>query len=529
MKIPARMSFEDCAREAERSFRRRARAERLVVPAKLSRASVYKGGEVNRLVEDWIATIMHPDEELRWSLRRMRARSREQGRNNPYAKAYLGALTVNVLGPSGPKLQAEVRDNSGNLNDRINDKIEEAFYEWARRPTVDGKLTLAGFSHLMLRTAGGDGEGFVRLWRGFDNPWSFAIEAVDADQIDELYNVPPGRGQPEVRLGIEVDSFGRPLGYHAWNRPDYAMSSPRERIRIPASEVIHLFNHERVNQTRGLPWTHVVMWALKMLEGYSEAEVVAARTAAAKMGFWTRVPKEGTYGEIPVDKQTGAIALDAAPGSFDFGPEGYQLQPWDPQHPSANYADFVKAKLREIASGLGMSYNALANDLEGVNYSSMRSGLLIEREVWRSVQRWWIEGFLQPIFEEWLNMALLSGALTLDSRNSQKFKAHRWAPRGWQWVDPLKDTTAGIAGIKTGLTSRRRLLAEQGIDFDTVIEELAEEDKRAREKGVDISGPKSEPTGFAAASKDEDEDDDKPKDGKNGKKSRDEVLRALRG
>jgi lambda family phage portal protein len=240
------------------------------------------------------------------------------------------------------------------------------------------------------------------------------------------------------------------------------------------------------------------MWPLKMLEGYMESEAVAARVSAAKMGFWTRKANETTVGEITTDPDTNTIMMDATPGTFDFAPDGYDLAPWDANHPNTAYAEFVKAKLREIASGLGMSYNALANDLEGVNYSSLRSGLLIEHDVWRTIQEWWIGSFLDRVYREWMDSALLSGSLVLDSRDFRKVLPHEFFPRGWPWVDPEKDTKAGIMGIQSGLTSRRRLVAEQGLDLESIFEELKAESDMAKEMGIDISGPPP-PSGFGAA------------------------------
>jgi lambda family phage portal protein len=127
---------------------------------------------------------------------------------------------------------------------------------------------------------------------------------------------------------------------------------------------------------------------------------------------------------------------------------------------------------------MGVSYNALASDLEGVNYSSMRSGLLIERDQWRICQSLMKESFLQPIFEYWISMALLSGALALDSRDPSRFTEGKWKARGWQWVDPLKDTQANTLAINAGLTSRSACMAEEGED--------AEDAKLAESFGLDF-------------------------------------------
>jgi len=290
-----------------------------------------------------------------------------------------------------------------------------------------------------------------------------------------------GRDQNEIRLGVEVNPLGRPLAYH------FSVGSPLQRKREPvvASEVRHLYVMDRINQTRGVTWLHSIMGPLKMLGGYEEAELVAARVAAAKMG-WIQA-KDSALADIGenLDKK---IQIEVSPGTTEQLPAGWEFQGWSPDHPVAAYAAFVKGVLRKIATGLGVSYNALADDLEGVNYSSMRSGLLLERELWRILQAWWILNFRQPVYEAWLSQALLTGALVLPSRDWRMWNAPQWTGRGWSWVDPLKDVKAAVEAIAAGLGCRTDFLAEQGMDFEHVLDNLARETKLAESKGVTIGG-----------------------------------------
>jgi lambda family phage portal protein len=452
----------------------------------------FKGAEVNRIVADWAATLLHPDDELRWNVRRLRARARELQRNNPWARGYLNGLAVNVIGPDGPRLQARVRDNDGKLSRRINTTIEEAWADFCDAPTLDGRQSMAELERLLIKSTARDGEQFIRIRRGVEvNRYGLALESIDPDQFDETFNDEPRAGAGEIRMGIEVDQYGRPAFYHPYDKPSKMNMLPRERVKIPAEDIIHLVDIERVNQTRGFTWFVAVMVALKMLDGYTEAELVAARTAASKMGWFTRKANP-TAGEIVPDPVTNTYTMDANPGTFEFAPDGYEFSSWSPDHPTSAFADFVKGMLRQVATGVSMSYNAFANDLENVNYSSMRSGLLIEREMWRCLQAWWIRAFRKRVYREWMNAALLTGALKLDSRDATKFYAAKWTARGWPWVDPLKDVQAAALAIQTGLGSRTAFLAEEGEDFETVMEALAEETALAEELGVDISGPKKE-------------------------------------
>ena len=148
------------------------------------------------------------------------------------------------------------------------------------------------------------------------------------------------------------------------------------------------------------------------------------------------------------------------------------------------FDSFVKAILRKISAGLDVSYASLTGDLTQVNYSSIRAGLLAERDVWRTLQGWMIDHFLRRVYRSWLRWALTSGALVLPSRNVSRWTEHRWQPRGWQWVDPLKDIQAALAAVQGGLDSRTRIAAEQGRDFEEILQDLAREKQLTEEYGI---------------------------------------------
>ena len=62
--------------------------------------------------------------------------------------------------------------------------------------------------------------------------------------------------------------------------------------------------------------------------------------------------------------------MNVEAGSFVSLPNGVDFKAFDPDHPTSQFESFVKSILRQIASGLNVPYNELANDLEGVSYSS---------------------------------------------------------------------------------------------------------------------------------------------------------------
>jgi lambda family phage portal protein len=294
-------------------------------------------------------------------------------------------------------------------------------------------------------------------------------------------------------MGVELNGIGRPVAYHLHEQhPNGNLANASARIvRVPAGDILHVYTTERPEQHRGIPWMHTAMLRLENLGKFERAALTAARKGAQSLGFFQSPDGEPPPGE-EVDEAGNQIHTSVE-GEFDTLPPGYQFQQFDSKYPSDIYGTFVKDCLRSISSGLGVAYNGLANDLEGVNFSSIRAGVLEERDVWMTLQTWMSEHVLTPIFREWLSMALLSGRLgTLPAMKFEKFVAHSWQPRRWPWVDPRADMEAKLMAIRAGLDTRRDVAAEQGKDFDDVAEQLKAENELLASLGVesDLGGAK---------------------------------------
>jgi hypothetical protein len=150
----------------------------------------------------------------------------------------------------------------------------------------------------------------------------------------------------------------------------------------------------------------------------------------------------------------------------------------------------MKTRLRSIASGLGVTYHGLANDLEGVNFSSIRSGTLEERDAWMVLQNWFAESFMRPVYRGWLLHALTQGRLAFPSgsvlpiQKFDKFAEHTWLGRRWGWVDPLKDIEASRLAIKSGIASPQMIAAQAGVDVEDVIQAIADFEQLVAASGI---------------------------------------------
>jgi lambda family phage portal protein len=460
-------------------------------PAPRRPRRAFDAANTGRLFADWLTLPKSADSDIRYTLKAMRARSRDLAQNNDYARRYLDLVAVNVVGPKGITLQVRAREPNGILDQVANQQLERAFYDWGKPMscTVDGRLSWVDCQKVFMDSVVRDGECFVLFVEDNANPYRFRLQFIDPDLIDQDKNDILSNGNL-IRMGVEVTPEGRPVAYYVKTRhpDDYqtGAAAPVREQRIPAERMIHAFRQDRIGQTRGTPWTTTAMTRLKMLGGYEESELVAARISASKMGFFTSEAGDDYQGNG--EDGDGTIRMELQPGTFEQLPAGVEFKPFDPQHPSTAFRDFEKAMLRGIASGLGVSYTSLANDLEAVSYSSIRQGLLEERDFWRTVQFWMIEHFCQPVYERWLRQALDAGVLNLPATKYFKFRSTQWVPRGWQWVDPRNEAEAQITAINAGLMTRTQALAERGLDIEDVLRERQAEDEMIAEFDINLTG-----------------------------------------
>lgn len=464
----------------------------------------YQAAELNRLTEGWRYSNITADGELRVALKILRGRGRELAINNDYIKRFFTLLKTNVIGDKGINLQNKAKDGNGEFDKEANHIIEAGWKDWSKKGecTVCGELSLIDVDKLLLESVARDGEALVFMVEGFSNKYRFALQLIEADHLDENYNQNLANGN-QIRMGIEFDKWNKPVAYHILtNHPGGDMYSTltNKYRRIPADKVIHLYSKNRITQSRGVPWMHTAMNGCRHLGAYNEAAVIGARIGASKMGFFLTETGEDYEGD-DVDAQ-GNIISDVDPGMLEQLPSSVKdFKTFDPGQPSGEFGDFNKAMLRGIASGLDVSYNSLANDLEKVNFSSIRQGVLDERSAYRMTQRWLIEHLKEPVYYNWLDMALLSGELKSSKGNPLSYKYEKFAkpqfrPRGWSWVDPLKDQRANSEGVKNYQKNYSDVLAEQGIDFEDFMDQRKREitmfddlKKFAGEKGITLTIP----------------------------------------
>lgn len=453
---------------------------------------MYQNAKASRLTDGWSAANGSADGELVSSLTVLRSRARSLVRDSSYAKRAKTIVVNNVVG-TGIGLQAQVKNVRGELNPRINDQIESVWDEWCRADSchTGGRLHFVDLERAVMAQVFEAGEVFLRIhWRPFGSSVvPFALELIEAERVVDDYASPylTAHDGNEVRMGVEVDEFHRPVAYWIRKRhPNdirFGMWRGSEEVeRVPADQILHLCTIDRWPQTRGEPWMHTVLRRLYDMDGYSEAEIIRARSQAVRMGIIETPESATSFGDEQAD---GSVEMMIEPSYVGRLNPGEKWIDSAPTAPNPQLDPFMRYMLREVAAGTGPSYESLSRDYSQSNYSSSRLALLDDRDLWRHLQWWLIRDFRERVHRLWIRQAVLARAISAISieeyaLNAEKFEAVRFKPRGWTWIDPTKEVEAFKEAVKQGFTTVGDVIAQTagGRDIEDVLEE------RERELGL---------------------------------------------
>lgn len=457
----------------------------------------YAAARASRLTSDWNTSNSSADSELVSSLTLLRSRSRALVRDVSYAKRAQTIVVNNVIG-TGIGMQAQVMNTRGELSGRVNEGIEAAWRSWSLADSchTGGRLAFKNLERALMAQVFSAGEVFVRKhYRKFGrSSIPFALELIEAERIADELTSPfiAATSGNEIRMGIEVDGFYRPVAYYIRRKhpTEYRFSNgaPDQVERVPADQILHLAVVDRWPQTRGEPWMHAVAKTFNDMAGYTEAEITRARVQAATAGAIETPEDAESFAEEQTD---GSFEMEIEPGVYKRLNPGEKLTPGSVTSPNPALDPFMRYMLREVAAGTGPSYESLSRDYSQSNYSSSRLALLDDRDLWRFYQSWFICDFRHQIHREWLQQAVLARAvegLSVEQYavDPQKFEGVLFKPRGWSWVDPTKEVEAFKEAVKQGFTTVTDVISATagGQDIEDVLTVRERELKMMKEKGL---------------------------------------------
>jgi lambda family phage portal protein len=427
---------------------------------------------------------------------RLLARSRELVVTNGYAANACEAWAANLVG-DGIKPSSLLEDGA------LRDMVQRLWLAWTDEADADGLTDFYGLQAMVAREMFVAGECFVRLRPrrpedGLRVPLQVQLLQSEMLPFDKTETAPNGN---VIRCGIEFDRIGRRVAYHFRRRhpgdsTDRGDTIP-ETVRVPAADVLHIYRPLDAGQIRGLPHVAPAMVRLFLLDQYDDAELDRKKTAAMFAGFITKAaPEEQLMGAVE-DAEDGTGIASLEPGTLQVLLPGEDVKFSNPADVGGGYEAFQYRTLLAISASLGLPYHLVTGDVRQANYSSLRAELVEFRRRFSQLQHGVMAHQLcRPIWERWLETAVLAGALILPDMGAAR--AVQWIPPRWDWVDPLKDIQAQLLAIEAGLMSRRKAVEATGYDIEEIDRENAADAARAAELGLSYGKSPGETQGARA-------------------------------
>lgn len=465
---------------------------RTAAPADRSRVMAsFEATQGRRRLASWRPTSSHVNAILSASGSSLRNRARDLVRNNAYAASASDCFVANTVGAGiVPRSRAPER--------WMREAIQRAWEQWALRADVTERSDFYGLQGLVVRALFDAGEAFVRPLVGpvVDSAGGvpLRLQVLEADQVPIDDTRPLGDGRV-VRCGIEMDLDGRRLAYHVYRQHPgdaQAILAGAETVRVPADEMLHVYQLQRPGQVRGIPWLTRAMVRLHLLDQYDDAELDRKKVAALIAGFiHTAAASDDLPGVTDADPEAdNAVLADWRPGTLMKLLPGEQVTFSEPADVGGAYEQFQYRSLSAICSGMSLPYWTVTGDLRQANYSSLRAGLVeFRRRIEQLQHTVLVHQLCRPVWEMWLRTAIVAGAIpgltpVLAARRWQEIALVDWLPPKNDWVDPQKDVQAEVLEIQHGLKSRSQAVAERGYDVENVDAEQAADRARERELGL---------------------------------------------
>lgn len=409
--------------------------------------------------------------------RTLRTKARALVQNVPYIWAGLDGLAVATVG-AGIIPRATGREK---------DKINQLLKDWWKVCDADGRFDFFGLVKAAYFAMEQDGEVLVRLRtrRASDGlPVPLQLQLLEIDWLDDARSGTHNGNQ--IINGIEYDMLGAVAAYYLWDQHPGEVAVARGRAqsqRVPAKDIIHLFNPGRPGQGRGFTRLAPVITRVRDLQLYEDAELarknLETRLSVLASGDMSQMENPAGMGEGAGAQGPGMRDMGELGGGSIFGmPSGMNFTVVEPKA-APGYVDYLKFNLHLIAAGIGVPYHLLTGDLNEVNFSSARVRLLDFRRAVTQMQ--WltlIPKLLVPIHDAFIEHAFLAGLIKV------RDKAVDFSPPKWDYVNPEQDVKADLAEIGGGLASISEKLRQRGYDPDVVFTELQGDIEKLRDMGI---------------------------------------------
>jgi capsid protein len=409
------------------------------------------------LDDHWkFADSLNPDSAYSPGVREtLRKRSRYEQTSNAFYAGII-ATHINMLVGVGPTL----RMLTGNRN--FNQIVERRFFAWTQ--AVQFRRKLWAMAHALL----GDGETFAILQTNPAIPVNdvqLDFQPIEAEQCQS----PFGSDDPLRIDGIHCDELNNIvaydiLPYHPGGSQNFLVTDP---VPVPASQVLHWFKLARPGAHRGIPAMASSMNTGAMGRRSREATVAAQETAADIAAMLTSTL--GPAGDNEPDPVAPFTSVEFAKRMLMIAPMGWDAKQMKGEHPNAEYADFHRLLISELARPIAMPYNAAACDSSTYSFASGKLDTLCYRAALDVERQDCNDLVLDPLFSQWFR------EWTVVDNRRDIIPNHQWDWPTHPVIDAVQEANAVDTKLKNGTLQLRQAYSDQGQDLEDQLAIMAED------------------------------------------------------
>jgi len=405
----------------------------------------------------------------------VREQSRYLEQNYDVAESVLQTFVRFVVGQE-VLFEPQVMSVSGGLHEEFNQELVHWFKLWARCPEVTCEYTYHEGVRQHIRSKLRDGEIFQQYLEGFipglqhGTALPLSLEHIEADFFPMGYS-DPAKG---IVQSVEKNAWGRPRRYWAYKHHPGESIAARFRPNGQPDKAIDAANmvHDKVTthfrQTRGMPIFANVLSRFDDIKDIEESERVAARCAAAMVGF----RKRGTPDDWDEDDEDESTELSFEPGMFHDLEPGEDVDIHQSNRPNNALIPFLEQQFKRIAGGTGASFSSIAREYNGT-FSSQRQEL-VESFVGYGVMHADLSS--AKLAPDWRRLVatlvkykLIIVPPDVDPRTLYDVDIPR---PPMPWIDPQKEANASKILVENDLESRTHVMRSRGRNPNIVMAQI---------------------------------------------------------
>jgi capsid protein len=313
-------------------------------------------------------------------------------------------------------------------------------------------------------------------------------------QLHEAHAVQTSTKIESTFLGVTRDQYGKRTQYHVrYDLNQFATKSESIPIDVRNAEgvrqLFHVYNPKRISATRGVTQLAPVFSLSGMLEDINFAKLVQQQAvscfailsekAVGSNGNLPNVDRQSKFGE-PSTEQTGSGVRNlegVSPGMFYDGREGEKLTGFSPNIPNSEYFQQVKLILQIVGVNFGLPLCLILMDGSETNFSGWRGAVDEARKGFVADQLNLVRRWHSPVYRWWLHreMAMEPILQRAAERQGIDIFGHAWQLPTWSYIEPVADAEGDTAQLRNALTSPRRMHAARGKDWETIAEEIIDD------------------------------------------------------